>query len=133
MRRRKLLVALAGLAVVGAALAGKMLALELRARPIRITRENYHRIRYGMSRARVEAILGGPPGDYSTHPVEEFVEGGQVTSKYRWLDDSGAVHVWFDEDRVRFKWRFEVQAPQQTRSEYVLWQLKHVWHRWFPE
>ena len=62
MRRRKL-IALAGLAVLVAA--G---AFVLWPRPDRITRANYDRIRMGMSRAEVEAILG-PPGDYTTGPV----------------------------------------------------------------
>jgi hypothetical protein len=35
-------------------------------RPDRITAANCARIREGMSRAEVEAILGGPPGDYRT-------------------------------------------------------------------
>ena len=40
-------------------------------RPDRITRENYERIRVGMSSAEVEAILGGPPGDYRTVRTED--------------------------------------------------------------
>jgi hypothetical protein len=59
MRRRKLFGALAGLAILVAA--G---ALVLWPRPDRITQENFDRIRAGMSRAEVEAVLGGPPGDY---------------------------------------------------------------------
>ncbi len=34
--------------------------------PDRVTQENVNRIPLGMSRAKVEAILGGPPGDYRT-------------------------------------------------------------------
>jgi hypothetical protein len=79
VRRRKLLVALAGLAVVVAAV-----VVVLWPRPDRITQENYDRIRVGglwgedwathdnrapvkkgMTRTEVEAILG-PPGDYRT-------------------------------------------------------------------
>jgi hypothetical protein len=64
MRRWKLLAAL-GLAVVVAA--GSF--LWLRPNPaLRITRENCDRIRAGMTRAEVEAILG-PPGDYTTGPT----------------------------------------------------------------
>jgi hypothetical protein len=66
MRRRKPLVALAGLAVVVAA---GVVVLWPRTAPERITRENYDRIRNGMSRAEVEAILG-PPRDYSTGPLQ---------------------------------------------------------------
>jgi hypothetical protein len=49
MRRRTLLLALAGLAVVVAA--G---AVQLRPREDRVTRANYERIQIGMSRADVE-------------------------------------------------------------------------------
>lgn len=35
----------------------------------RITEENIRKIQAGMSVADVEAILGAPPGDYSTHAV----------------------------------------------------------------
>ena len=63
MRRRKLLVALAVGVVVAAA------AVVLWPRPDRITQENCDRIEKGMSQAEVEAILGGPPGDYTTRQV----------------------------------------------------------------
>jgi hypothetical protein len=63
MRRRTLLVALAGLAVVVAA--G---AVVLWPGPDRITLENLHEIRMGLSLAEVEAILG-PAGDYCTAPA----------------------------------------------------------------
>src|ERR1700722_7606055 len=62
MRRRKVLVTLVGLAVVAVG------AFVLWPRKHRITRENYERIREGMSRAELEAILG-PSGDYTTGPV----------------------------------------------------------------
>jgi hypothetical protein len=58
MRRRKPLPVPAGRAVLLAA--G---AFVLWPRPERITRENFKRIREGMTQAEVEAILG-PPGDY---------------------------------------------------------------------
>src|SRR5262249_54020078 len=61
MRRRTLLVTLAGLAVVVAAGAG---VLWPRAES-GITVENFRRIREGMTLAEAIAILG-PPGDYST-------------------------------------------------------------------
>jgi len=60
MRRRTLLVALAGLAVVVA-----VGVVVLWPRADRITEANFERIRVGMSRTDVEAILG-PPGDFRT-------------------------------------------------------------------
>src|SRR6516162_2477131 len=64
MRRRTLLVVLVGLAVVVAVGAVVLWPQP----PSRITRENYDRIREGMSRAEAQAILG-PPGDYTTGPL----------------------------------------------------------------
>jgi hypothetical protein len=52
-----------------AALAGAA-ALALWPRADRVTRANFDRIRVGMSRAEVEAILG-PPGDYRTGRTKE--------------------------------------------------------------
>jgi hypothetical protein len=60
MRRRKLLVALAGLAVVVA-----VGVVVLWPPEDRITEANLERIKEGMTQAEVEAILG-PPGDYRT-------------------------------------------------------------------
>jgi hypothetical protein len=59
-RRLRWLLALAGLAVLVAGV------VVLWPRPERITPEKVDRIHEGMSRAEVEAILGGPPGDYRT-------------------------------------------------------------------
>jgi hypothetical protein len=82
MRRRTLLVALAGLPVVVAAGA---VVLWPRT-PSRITLENCNRIREGMSRAEVEAILG-PPGDYRTGPGE--TGHGMGTENMFWTPDRG--------------------------------------------
>jgi hypothetical protein len=65
MRRRKLLLLLAGLAVLAVGV------VVLWPRTDRITRENYDRIQPGMTRAEVEAILG-PPGDYRTGLGETY-------------------------------------------------------------
>ena len=61
-RRRKLLVALAGLAVV-VAVGAVILWSQLE--PDRITQASFERIRVGMTRADVAAILG-PAGDFRT-------------------------------------------------------------------
>src|SRR6516164_10518508 len=83
MRRRTLLVVLAGLAGLVAAV-----VVVLWPRPsLRITLENCKRIREGMSRAEVEAILG-PPGDYRTGPGET---GHGSTENMFWTLDSPDV------------------------------------------
>src|SRR6516165_6941322 len=101
MRRRKLLVVLAVLAVVVAA--GVVVALWPSRE--RITQENFDRIREGMSRAEVEGILGSP-GDYTTGPLNDpdgieiplslLPPPSGVESAW-WAADYGTVGVWFDE------------------------------------
>jgi hypothetical protein len=69
MRRRRLLGALAAGGLLAAG------ALVLWPHTNRVTRENFGLIREGMSRAEVESILGGPPGDYRTVWTEEVDQG----------------------------------------------------------
>ena len=83
MRRRKLLVVLAGLAVVAAGV------VVLWPRPDRITRENCDRIRPGMTRAEVEAILG-PPDDYRTGRGESDFGDDNAS---RWVGDPTGFRV----------------------------------------
>jgi outer membrane protein assembly factor BamE (lipoprotein component of BamABCDE complex) len=68
MRRRRILIVQAGLVVALFA----TVVLLLWPRPDLITRENIERIREGMSREEMEAILGAP-GDYRTRPAECIV------------------------------------------------------------
>jgi hypothetical protein len=81
-----LLVALAGLAVVIAA--GVVV---LWPREDRVTRGNFDRIRAGMSRAEVEAILG-PPGDYTTGPLS--IEDCRSISPWNVNESNGAPYEW---------------------------------------
>jgi hypothetical protein len=87
MRRRTLLVALAGLAVVGA-----VGAVVLWLPEDRITESNVDRVRRGMSQAEVKVILG-PPGDYTSGPVSPldgatpigFSEAADPSVGRRWV------------------------------------------------
>jgi hypothetical protein len=91
MRRRTLLVALAGLAVV----------VVLWPPEDRITEANLGRIKEGMTQAEVEAILG-PPGDYRTGHGETGIPvlGNGSTATMVWRPDpvlgngSTATLVW---------------------------------------
>jgi hypothetical protein len=143
MRRRKLLVALAGLAVVGAA---GIVVLWPRS-VSRITQENCDRVQVGMSRADVEAILG-PPGDYTTGPV---AFGGRVYSswkldgtrqfqneingpRYDYLTDSAWLAVTFDDaGQVNARGIESWTKVNQGPFDNLLWRAKRQWHRWFPE
>jgi hypothetical protein len=65
-----------------------------------ITRANFDRLEPGMSRAQVEAILGGPPGEYVTwHGPEPYlpVPWGIHYHQYEfWTGDECEVAVLFD-------------------------------------
>jgi hypothetical protein len=138
MRRRTLLVVLAGLAVVGAA--GVVL---LRLQEDRVTRANYDRIQIGMSRADVEAILG-PPGDYSTTqmaylledpwPVESWPSDDRVVVE-EWCYDKASIDVAFTPTgtvmRARF-WTGSLTDPEEDSLDNLRWRLEDMWHRWFP-
>ena len=140
MRRRKLLVVLAGLAVVGAAGAFVLWPWP----SSRITLENCNRIREGMSRAEVEAILG-PPGDHSSGPVDfagrtalAMGSGGRArpalvfTPIRRDAFEDNNPDMSSHQAEVRFKCDWMVQRIDQSLSENILWRAKRQWHRWFP-
>jgi hypothetical protein len=158
MRRRKLLVVLAGLAVVAAGV------VVLWPRPDRITRENCDRIRPGMTRAEVEAILG-PPDDYRTglgesdfgddsasrwvgdppgfplswrlgwfaYPNFQPVEGVPTTGmQANWFGDSCRICVVVDDAGQVRDSRVYNRRLTQSPLDSLLWRLKRQWHRWFP-
>jgi hypothetical protein len=153
MRRRKLLVALAGLAVVVA-----VGVVVLWPREDRVTRENRDRLKKGTTKAEVETILG-PPGDYRTGRGEEdWGEGtsrripdpggvpwgwikspdldmgrSQTGEQAHWVSDS--VRIWVvmdDTGRVRDTAVYNRRLTQGPLDNLV-WRAKRQWHRWFPE
>jgi len=134
MRRRTLLVVLAGLAVVVAA--GVVV---LWPRPERITRENFERIKEGMSQAEVEEILG-PPGDYTTEPTDwenySDLRGLLATDETMstWVFDEPVMIVVFDKKSGRVIGKLMNKNDRQnTGALYtLLWRAKRQWHRWFP-
>ena len=152
MRRRKLLVALAGLAVVVAAGAVVLWPPE-----DRLTEQNFDQISVGMSRAEVEAILG-PPRDNSTGPLQyagrslQMFGGsrgthrtgsyvplahvgvrGDLTERVEWRNDRQLLHVYFlPSGRVREKSSFDVSRVDQSLYWDTFWRAERLWHRWFP-
>jgi hypothetical protein len=133
MRRRTLLVVLAGLAVVVAA---GVVMLWPRA-PSRITRENHSVIQHGMSRREVESILG-PPGDYTTGPTSTNFVYPRLTPDHtpwvEWKADRASVKVCFsDSGTVRYTAYASLCRQDQGVLANSLWRVKRQWHRWFPE
>jgi hypothetical protein len=141
MRRRTLLVVLAGLAVLVAA---GVVVLWPQTEPNRITQENCDRIKKGMSQAEVETILG-PPGDYRTGPGQGVLAWDPIldgttwhdhcTNGSNWAGDTGWVRVEFDNgDGTVWASEFiESKRIAQHPLENLLWRAKRQWQRWFPE
>jgi hypothetical protein len=133
MRRRTLLVALVGLAVVGAA--GVVV---LWPRTERVTRENFDRIRKGMTRQEVEALLG-PPEVYSTGPtttdgpaVHRFFDVGDTPHGSVWETDTAIVQVTLA-GSVMYAEYHPLARQEQGPFDNLLWRAKRQWHCWFPE
>jgi hypothetical protein len=141
MRRRRVrwVLVLTGLAVVIAA--G---VIVLWPQPERVTVENFQRVKVGMARAEVEAILG-PPEDHSTGPVFWGPRSRpyQVSYGYEkmnadavWLCDEGILTINYDLDDPPKVLKVDAgpcQRPKQDSLDNVRWRVKRQWHRWFPE
>jgi outer membrane protein assembly factor BamE (lipoprotein component of BamABCDE complex) len=71
-----------------------------------LDRAAYDRIEPGMTQAQVEAILGGPPGDYGARDLEDYVQtggAGQLPGVGRvehWLGKTAFVGVEFDDQGI---------------------------------
>jgi hypothetical protein len=148
MRRRTLLVVLAGLAVVGAA--GTVV---LWPRTDRITSGNYKRLRRGMTVAEVEAILGPPEAedaiagwsctlaakwDGPDHPrdmafgVTQFTHDDDTVT-LAWLGQTMGIWCNFQPDgRLRFVSLLNVERAQVGFQERMRWRFERQRHRWFP-
>src|SRR5262249_20566464 len=73
----------------------------------RLAVENYPRVRVGMPQAEVEALLGGPPGNYSRPAGGEAARTGEgftgppESAERVWRDDANRFEIYFDaEGRV---------------------------------
>jgi hypothetical protein len=139
MRRRKLLLVLAGLAVVLCA----AVAFVLWPRPDRVTRENFDRIHDRMSRSEVESILGSP-GDYSTGPTLEVFRYTRILpfgpedippSDWWgvWQGDSGEARIWGGSGFIRVKEFEDMYRIDQSRFDNLIWRAKRQWYCWFPD
>jgi hypothetical protein len=88
------------LAVIGA---GVVVGWWAAATPAGVNRISYLRIGQGMRHEQVEAILGGPPGNYRTDGIDRiFMEGGLHRIGYRrqfWYGDDGDALIEFDSDK----------------------------------
>jgi hypothetical protein len=98
----------------------------------RITEANFQRIKAGMRREEVEAILGSP-GDYRTGPVSYLypppsVPGSQrqLTPPLKWWGDEAQIIVWIDHAGVVLQsYRAFVLHGQVGMMDWLSWR----WHR----
>jgi hypothetical protein len=140
MRRRRLLI---GAGVLLAVVATAVAALALRERNDRlaklargrlIDRQHCDRVKPGMTRAEVEAVLGGPPGDFTTRevwfsaygrPLDLLWEGDGAT----WTADRGRIQIGFDErgDVARVLFDEPLPLPPLPLAERVRDWLRRLW------
>jgi hypothetical protein len=156
MRRWKLLVALAGLAVV--VTAGVVV---LWPRTHRLALENFDQLREGMTLSDVEALLG-PWGDYRSGPTvvtgpfdpcmghNRYPPGMMPTAasggywRYTWETDVASVQaiLWPVGDELEgsdpataklISASFTNMVLEKGPLDNLLWRAQRQWHRWFPE
>jgi hypothetical protein len=131
---RKRLLILAGVAL--AAAVAVLAALEHHAyrqklaRGRFIDRDHCERIKDGMNQAEVEAILGGPPGDFRTTSALILEHGGNPAYRHElWIGNQGRVHVEFDEHSTVQRHYFEgvIFYSPPSVAERVRDCLRRVW------
>ena len=114
--------------------------------PDRVTWESFDRIKTGMSKAEVEAILG-PAGDFAT---EETVLVSNLSNPFDEVGSSmispisGGVAMWQDDravivvsassaGNVCYASYYPAQRVDHGPLGNFLWRAKRQWRRWFPE
>jgi hypothetical protein len=86
------------------------------------SQEDCGRIKIGMTRAEVEHVLGGPPGDYRTGPSvpPPLPYGNRYMSWDEWQGDGGFVFIQFDDDgRVFDKAHFDLMPRQPSLIDRI--------------
>jgi hypothetical protein len=146
MRKRKLRWAIVGLALALVLAVG---AFAPWPRPDRITKENCDRIRKGMSRAEVYALLG-PPGDHRTVDTVMPIDSNRAfthmvpklydnlfsrweVEELTWLGDEGNIHVYLGTGGVVNNCFTFMDKLDQNPLDNLLWRSKRQWREWFPE
>jgi hypothetical protein len=101
-----------------------------------ITWEYYRGVKLGMSQAEVEAVLGGPPGDFRTERVfyTDYFEVGfspqdVVARRESWYGNDGQISLGFDEQGrvLRRGFADPIRSPPPTLAERLRPWLRRVW------
>jgi hypothetical protein len=95
----------------------------------RISADSYNQLAIGMAENEVEAILGGPSGDYGpgtgqlVNPalvILNTVERSRPHRQERWMAGTLAITVWFNENGLVLAMaRGEVYRPYDSRLEMI--------------
>jgi hypothetical protein len=104
MNRKRIIVAALVLAIFLNALGFFIIPMLTRSK---INKDNFERIRIGMSEEEVDAILGGPErdetnGDYAGARFDRYIKASTGWSDprwKRWVSKNGSIDVQFDEQR----------------------------------
>ncbi len=76
--------------------------------------DRFAAVKVGMTEAEVEAVLGAPPGDYSSGGLTTFTVMNHPNNK-SWLGPEQGITVFFDNvGRVVDKTTYSVQRPRAT-------------------
>jgi hypothetical protein len=133
---RKRLLVLAGVALAAAVIvAGALVVHAYRQKLARgrlIDLEHCLRIKKGMRQDEVEAILGGPPGDFTTKVVVFLDFRGHFTEpvgrQESWCGDKGRILVEFDKHgTVRCAYFEDDMSFRAARVERLRARLRRVW------
>jgi hypothetical protein len=107
-----------------------------------VTRTAFERLKPGMSLAKVEGILGGPPGDYMTGEPDDYVfeslynpmqdidvphEAARLYEHAKWTGDEGLAWVCFDRGGRVVHRAF---TPWQKKAITPLERLRRWFKRW---
>lgn len=78
--------------------------------PPRVTLEEYHRIKKGMSYAKVVEIVGDP-GEQSMHHLADWGDGEPMeTVGYKWMnDDYSVMSLMFENDELIMKSQYRLK------------------------
>src|SRR3954451_12962545 len=111
MRRRRVIIGLVVLSVVG----GAMVALWPRGhRPCRVT---FEQVRNGMTYEEVCGLVGAPPGMYSSRPDYPIcMSGGPEISHKTWVAGDSTLYVAFDTETNRAVVLGVFDPPTDNRS-----------------
>lgn len=103
-----------------------------------VTRASSELIQPGMTRAVVEQLLGGPPGDYRTRPPPPFVlriafdSSGRIVRE-QWEGHEGITTVSFYDDGTVHDASYEEAASYDpTVAELALWRWGRLKERLSP-